>query len=110
MAMRGSPPDGIRPLNSIGGIGPGGVGEEGTLAPAFMAASRVEEPEGLVRGRPAQFIRWRNNCVRTPGIAAEQPVAADNPADFGFTPRFVEKPGEGKEKFVITLWKALASD
>lgn len=105
MAMRGKPPDGVRPLNLVlGGTGAGGVGEaDGTHAPADFAASRVEEPEGLVRGRPEQFFHWRNNCIRTPGIMPEGAL----PGGFGSVPRFVERrEGEGM-RFFEMVWRAL---
>ena len=110
MAMRGSPPDGVRPLNRVGGVDLGGVGEErGTYAPAVLAVSRVEEPMGLVRGRPERFIRWRNNCVRTTSIIAGEALSTAIPAGFGFTPRFVERPEGGAPGFIMTLLKELAS-
>ena len=46
MAMRGNPPDGIRPQNMFTMVWTGGVGEVKAHAPTAKVAPRAEEPGG----------------------------------------------------------------
>ena len=112
MAMRGNPPDGIRPQNMLlNMVWTGGVGEVKAHAPTAKVAPRVEEPAGLGReARPEEYLRWRDNCVRTPLLVAGQSLELDCSVGFDLTPRFVRAGGDGSAGFFEVLAKELAAD
>lgn len=111
MAMRGNPPDGVTPRNMFTMVWPGGVGGTRAHSPARRAASGVEEPVGKTpESRSDGYLRWRDNCVRTPRLVAGRSLELDCAVGFGQAPRFVERPEEEPTGFFELLLKELAPD
>ena len=111
MAMRGNPPDGIRPQIMFTMVWTGGVGVVKAHAPTAKVAPRVEEPGGQgLTARPVGSLRWKDSCVRTPLMVAGQSLVLDRSVDFGLTPRFVEARGDGAAGFFKVLAKDLPAD
>lgn len=111
MAMRGNPPDGVKPQNMLTMVWTGGVGEVKAHAPAAKAAPRVEEPAGMgLAARPDEYLRWKDSCVRVPLQVAGRTLEVDFSTGFGLAPRFTEARGDGAAGFFEVLAKELATD
>ena len=91
MAMRGESPEGKVQVNQIQfhrGNELGGLGNSGKPEAAFSSA---------------EYVGWRDNCVRAPRMVAGQAVVVDAPGGFELAPPLMRKPEMEGDGFLDAL-------